>query len=47
MFGGFALWVALWFQGRVYGVYAWALTNIYARCVVIIHGHLLALMHGT
>jgi len=27
-----------------YGVYAQALANIYARCVVIIHGHWLALM---
>jgi len=35
-------------EQRVYGVYARALANIDAKCVVIIHGHLLALMqvHG-
>ena len=38
------LWVATWFRWRVYGIYAEALSNIYARCVVIIHGHWLALM---
>jgi len=29
----------------VYDVYTWTLTNIDARCVVIIHGHWLALIH--
>ena len=35
----FCVVVAEWFQRRVYGVYVQALTNIYARCVVIIHMH--------
>jgi len=31
----------------VYGVvYAWALANIYARCVGIMHSYWLALMQG-
>jgi len=39
MFCGFASWVVTWFRRRVYGVYTRVLTNIYVRCVVIIHRH--------
>lgn len=45
-FSDFVLWVVTWFRRKVYGVYVHKLANICTRCVVIIHGHWLALMHG-